>query len=383
MQVQGYFDLKFEALKDAFAALFEDGQTRGAALCIQVGGETVVDLWAGLAGRDDSEAWQSDTIANLFSCTKPFATVAALQLVEEGKLELDVPVARLWPEFAAAGKARITLRQLLCHQAGLPAIRVPLAAEALYDWQAMTETLAAEAPWWNPHDKGHGYAPITFGWLVGELLRRADGREPGHSIAARIARPLGLDFHVGLDDAEFHRVAHIGRGKGNLGDAAAQRLLKVTMSEPEALSTRAFTNPPSILNSSNKPEWRRMHQPAANGHGNARSLAGFYAGLLDGRLLPAELLNEMTREHSCGEDRTLLTPTRFGLGCMLDQPQLANATFGLGHKAFGHPGAGGSCGFADPERELAFGFVTNSLGPYILMDPRAQRLARLAGECLS
>ncbi|MFC0710285.1 serine hydrolase domain-containing protein [Azorhizophilus paspali] len=382
MQVQGYFDLKFEALKDAFAALFEDGQTRGAALCVRVGGETVVDLWAGLAGRDDGEAWQSDTIANLFSCTKPFATVAALQLVKEGKLDLDTPVALLWPEFAAAGKERITLRQLLCHQAGLPAIRAPLAAEMLYDWRVMTEALAAEAPWWNPRDGGHGYAPITFGWLIGELLRRADGREPGHSIAARVARPLGLDFHVGLDDAEFHRVAHISRNKGNPGDAAAQRLVRVTMSEPETLSSRAFTNPPSILNSSNKPEWRRMHQPAANGHGNARSLAGFYAGLLDGCLLPDELLDEMTREHSCGEDRTLLTPTRFGLGCMLDQPALANATFALGPKAFGHPGAGGSCGFADPERELAFGFVTNSLGPYILMDPRAQRLARLAGECL-
>jgi len=382
VQVQGYFDLKFEPLRDAFAALFEDGQTRGAALCVQVGGETLVDLWAGSADRDGAEAWHGDTIANLFSCTKPFAAVTALQLVEEGKLDLDAPVARLWPEFAAAGKEQISLRKLLCHQAGLPAIRAPLAAESLYDWQAMVRVLAAEAPWWGAREEAHGYAPITFGWLVGELLRRADGREPGESIAARISRPLGLDFHVGLDDGEFHRVAHIGRGKGNLGDAAAQRLLKVTLSEPEALSTRAFTNPPSVLNSSNKPEWRRMHQPAANGHGNARSLAGFYAGLLDGRLLAPELLNEMTREHSRGEDRTLLTRTRFGLGCMLDQPDQANATFGMGPKAFGHPGAGGSCGFADPERELAFGFVTNSLGPYVLMDPRAQRLARLAGDCL-
>ena len=142
---------------------------------------------------------------------------------------------------------------------------------------------------------------------------------------ARVARPLGLDFHVGLADEEFYRVAHIARGKGNIGDAAAQRLLQVTMREPDAMSTRAFTNPPSILTSTNKPEWRRMQQPAANGHGNARSLAGFYSGLLDGSLLEADMLEELTREHSLGMDKTLLTQTRFGLGCMLDQPQVANA----------------------------------------------------------
>lgn len=381
MQIQGYFDLKFEALRDAFAALFEQPQERGAALCVQIGGETVLDLWAGSADKDGEQPWHSDTILNLFSCTKTFTAVTALQLVGEGKLQLDAPVADLWPEFAAAGKGAITLRQLLCHQAGLPALRELLPAEALYDWSTMTAALAAETPWWTP-GQGQGYAPITYGWLVGELLRRADGRGPGESIVARTARPLGLDFHVGLADGEFHRVAHIARGKGNMGDAAAQRLLRVMMSEPTAMSTRAFTNPPSIMTSTNKPEWRRMQQPAANGHGNARSLTGFYAGLLDGRLLDAQLLAELTREHGVGEDKTLLTSTRFGLGCMLDQPGVANATYGLGPKAFGHPGAGGSIGFADPERELAFGFVTNNLGPYILMDPRAQRLARCLGECL-
>lgn len=381
MQIQGHYELEFEAVREAFAALFEDTQERGAALCIQVGGETVVDLWAGTADKDGAQAWHTDTIANLFSCTKPFAAVTALQLAGEGKLALDEPVARIWPEFAQAGKAAITLRQLLCHQAGLPAVRDMLPAEALYDWQLMTRTLAAEQPWWSP-GQGHGYAAITYGWLVGEVLRRADGRDPGDAIAARVARPLALDFHVGLADSEFHRVAHIARGKGNAGDEAAQRLLQTTLREPASMTARAFTNPPSIMTSTNKPEWRRMQQPAANGHGNARSLAGFYAGLLDGSLLEPELLGEMTREHSAGEDRTLLTRTRFGLGCMLDQPTVANATYGLGAKAFGHPGAGGSTGFADPERDVAFGFVTNTLGPYVLMDPRAQRLARILGECL-
>lgn len=241
MQIQGHYELKFEAVREAFAALFDDPQERGAALCIQVGGETVIDLWAGSADKDGQQAWHSDTIANLFSCTKTFTAVTALQLVGEGKLALDAPVARYWPEFAQAGKEGITLRQLLSHRAGLPAIRQLLPAEALYDWQTMVDALAAEAPWWTPGTE-HGYAAITYGWLIGELIRRADGRGPGESIVARTARPLGLDFHVGLADEEFDRVAHIARGKGNAGDAAAQRLLQVTMREPEALSTRAFTN---------------------------------------------------------------------------------------------------------------------------------------------
>ena len=381
MQIQGFHDLKFEAVRDAFAELFNDPQERGAALCIQVGGETVIDVWGGTADKDGEQAWHTDTIANLFSCTKTFTAVTALQLVEEGKLALDVPVVRYWPEFAAAGKASITLRHLLSHRAGLPALREPMPPQALYEWQTMVDALAAEAPWWTPGD-GHGYAAITYGWLLGELIRRADGRSPGQSIMARTALPLGLDFHVGLADDEFYRVAHIARSKGTVGDASAQRLLKAMMNEPTSMSTRAFTNPPSIMTSTNKPEWRRMEQPAANGHGNARSLAGFYNGLLDGQLLESEMLAELTREHSVGEDKTLRTQTRFGLGCMLDQPEVPNATFGLGAKAFGHPGAGGSIGFADPERDVAFGFVTNTLGPYVLMDPRAQKLVRALAICL-
>lgn len=381
MQIQGYFDLRFEAVKDTFSDLFEQTQQRGAAVCVKVGGETVVDLWAGVADNAGEQAWQSDTLVNLFSCTKTFTAVAALQLVEEGKLQLDEPVARVWPEFAVNGKHAITLRQLLSHQAGLPAIRQPLPPEALYDWDVMIAALAAESPWWTPGE-GHGYAAITYGWLLGELIRRSDGREPGEAIVARTARPLGLDFHLGLADAEFDRVGYLTRQKNNFGDAAAQRVFRALTGDPQSMTARAFTNPPSIMNSSNKPEWRRMAQPAANGHGNARSLAGFYDGLLRGELLDYELLTEMTREHCVGEDRTLLSPTRFALGCWLDQPGVANATFAMGPSAFGHPGAGGCIGFADPQRDVAFGYVTNTLGPYVLMDPRAQALSRSVKACL-
>jgi len=382
VQVKGRLDLRFEPVKQAFAELFNDPQERGAALCVQIGGQTVLDIWAGFADKDRRQDWAEDTLVNLFSCTKTFTAVCALQLVSEGKLDLDAPVARYWPEFAAAGKEHISLRQMLCHRAGLPALRELLPPEALYDWQTMTEALALEAPWWTP-GSAQGYAAITYGWLVGELIRRVDGRSAGQSIAARIARPLGLDFYLGTPDSEFPRIAHVARGKGNLGDAAAQRLLKAMMTQPESISTRAFANPPSIMTSTNKPQWRRMEQPAANGHGNARTLASFFSALLDDRLLPAELIGEMTLEHSQGEDLTLLTETRFGLGCLLDQPDLPNATFGASGKAFGHPGAGGSIGFADPNYELGFGFVCNTLGPYILMDPRTQQLVRVLIDCLN
>ena len=380
MHVQGYFDLQFQAVKEAFAAQFSDPQQRGAALCVQVAGETVLDIWAGEAGPDGA-VWQNDTLANLFSCSKTFTAVAVLQLVAQGKIDLDAPLAKYWPEFVGQDKAQLTVRQVLAHQAGLPALREVLPGPALYEWSTMVDALAAESPWWLP-GSAHGYAPITYGWLLGELLRRVTGMEPGEAVVASTVRPLGLDFHIGLAESEFHRVAHISRMKGHFGDAAAQRLFKVCSTELESMTSLAFANPPAVLTSSNRPEWRRMQQPAANGHGNARSLAGFFAALLDGRLLAPELLAELTREHCRGDDLTLLTPTRFGLGCMLDQPDVANATFGLGAQAFGHPGAGGSLGFADPERGVAFAYVTNSLGPYVLMDPRAQQLARVLGECL-
>lgn len=382
MQIQGYFDLKFEAVRDTFSELFEQAQQRGAALCVKIAGETVIDIWAGVADNAGEQPWHTDTLVNLFSCTKTFTAVAALQLVDEGKLQLDEPIARIWPEFGRNGKHTITLRHLLSHQAGLPAVRQPLPAEALYDWDTMTAALAAERPWWTPGE-GHGYAAITYGWLLGEMIRRADGREPGQAIVARTAHPLGLDFHIGLAETEFARVGYLTRQKNNFGDAAAQRLFRAMTGDPESLTAKAFTNPPSIMNSGNKPEWRGMSQPAANGHGNARSLAAFYDGLLQGELLDPALLTEMTREHCIGEDRTLLAQTRFALGCWLDQPEIENATFGMGAGCFGHPGAGGCIGFADPERDLAFGFVTNTLGPYVLMDPRAQSLARSVRACLN
>lgn len=200
---------------------------------------------------------------------KTLTAVTALQLVEEGKLELDVPVARYWPEFAAAGKESITLRQLLSHRAGLPALRELMPPAALYEWQTMVDALAAEAPLvdaWRRSRLCRDHLWLAGG-RVDSSCRRSQCRSVDHGAHSPAA---GLDFHVGLADEEsFTGVAHIARSKGTMGDAAAQRLLKAMMNEPTSMSTRAFTNPPSIMTSTNKPEWRRMEQPAANGHGNA------------------------------------------------------------------------------------------------------------------
>lgn len=381
VHVQGFCDPQFAPVKTLFTELLAQGRQRGGALCVQVSGECVLDIWGGVAGQTAEQLWQENTLVNLFSCTKTFTAVAALQLVAEGVLDLDEPVSRLWPEFAGQGKAHISLRQLLCHRAGLPAIRAPLPAQALYDWDAMTHALAQERPWWVP-GTAQGYAPMTYGWLVGELIQRAEGRPVGEVIAARVAQPGALDFHLGLAETELSRVAYLTRGRNDFGDASAQRLMKAVQMDPHSLTALSFNNPPGIMNSANKVEWQRFVQPAANGHGNARTLAHFYTALLEGRLLDQHLFAEMRREHSLGEDHTLLAHTRFGLGCWLDQP-LANATFGMGSQSFGHPGAGGCLGFADPEREVGFGFVTNTLGPYVLMDPRAQALANALHQCLS
>ena len=206
MQIQGHYELKFEAVREAFAALFDDPQERGAALCIQVGGETVVDLWAGSADKDGQQAWHSDTIANLFSCTKTFTAVTALQLVAEGKLQLDAPVARYWPEFAQSGKAKVTLRQVMNHTAGLPALRAPDHNAMMYDWEHMVRVLAAEPLWWEA-GTDLGYGTTTFGWILGELIRRVDGRDPCVFIHEEILDPHQLDVHLGVDEKHFARIA--------------------------------------------------------------------------------------------------------------------------------------------------------------------------------
>lgn len=376
--IQGAFDPEFAPVVQLFQDMLQQPQQRGAALCIYQHGQRVVDVWGGMADRAGQLPWQEDTLVNVFSSGKPVLATVLLQLVQEGKIRLDAAVADYWPEFAQAGKAAVTVRQLLSHRSGVSALAAPLPAEALFDWQRMVAAVEQQQPWWTP-GAAHGYAPMTYGWLLGELIRRVDGCMPGEAIARRIAMPLGLEFYVGLQAGQLKRVSDVSRIKNAVGDEVAQRLY-ARMLQPKTLTGKAFTNPPSMMTSSNKPEWRTMQQPAANAHADARALAGFYNGLLQGRLLDGELLQHMLHEHSSGIDRTLLAHTRFGLGCMLEQQEYPYASYGLGAQTFGHPGAGGSTGCADPEHELAIGFVTNSMDAYVLLDPRVQAFNRCIVE---
>ena len=204
--IEGFCDPRFQGVRDAFAENFERRNEYGAAVSVYLEGIPVVDLWGGHADRERSRPWTRDTIANLFSTTKGLSAICAHRLVDQGLLDLDSPVALYWPEFAQAGKDHIRVRQLLNHRAGLPAIHRPLPDAAMFDWSAMTTALAAEEPWWIPGTR-HGYHAITYGWLVGEVVRRVTGKTLGRYFHDEIAAPLGLDLHIGLDAKEDSRCA--------------------------------------------------------------------------------------------------------------------------------------------------------------------------------
>ncbi len=366
IEIHGDCAARFAPVREAFAANFRRGREVGAALAVVHDGETVVDLWAGWADQARSNPWQRDTIANVYSCTKAMAALCAHQLVERGRLDLDAPVADYWPEFAARGKARIPVRWLLSHRAALPAVRELLPPEALYDWDMITAALAAEEPWWEP-GSAHGYHAVTFGWLVGEVVRRIDGRSLGTYFRDEIARPLGLDFHIGLAAAEHDRVAELSELALAPGDelpADALGLAQVILADPNSMTARAFMNPPSMALGVNNADWRSAEIPGANGHGGARDLARVYGALARGgdlagaHVLDGAGIERLRTLQSNGPDLVLQVPTRFG-------PNPG---------AFGHPGAGGALGCADPAAKIGFGYTPNRLGPHILLDPRATAL---------
>ncbi len=375
--IQGSCQPRFAAVQAAFAQNLQHHDEIGAAVAVVLNGELVVDVWAGHADLARTRPWERDTLVNVYSCTKGMTALCAHRLVSEGRLDLDTPVAEYWPEFAQAGKAALPVRWLLGHRAGLAAIRRVLPGEALYDWDAMCAALAAETPWWTP-GTAHGYHAVTFGWLVGEVVRRIVGKSLGTYFRQEIAEPLGLDFHVGLPEPEHGRVAEMS-GIPMLADDDRVHLAAVILSDPEGLAARAFMNPPSMALGVNNAAWRSAEIPGANGHGTARALARVYGVLARGgdqdgvHLLDRAGIARCREEQSHGPDLVLPVSTRFGLGFMLPQER-HDARFGPSPHAFGHPGAGGSVGFADPDSRVGFGYVMNRMGPHILLDPRATAL---------
>jgi len=386
-EIHGRVHPKFARVRDAFAKEFEDGNEVGASLCVTQGGETVVDLWAGFRDAKRTLPWQRDTLANVYSTTKGITALAAHRLVDEGLLDLDAPVARYWPEFGQNGKERLPVRHLLSHQAGLCAVAKPLAPETIFDWDAMTRHLAEQEPWWEP-GRAHGYHALTFGWLVGELVRRLRGRKIGDVVRDEIARPLGAEFEIGFGPELDPRVAPLLAGPVHPPppDQAGLDMLSQIQQDPEGMLARTFANPPLLTMSPNDRAWRAAELAAANGHSNAFSLARIYGalangGALDGvRLLSREAVVRARAEQVSGPDRVLPLRTRFALGYFLPTDE---EPLGPNPNAFGHGGAGGSYSLADPENRLSFGYVMNLVHTGMwLVDPRPRRLLAAAYACL-
>ncbi len=359
-EICGSCDERFSGVRSALAANFRDHGEVGAAVAITLEGRLVVDLWAGWADRARTRPWQRDTLVDVFSVGKAMAALSLLILVERQQVDVEAPVARYWPEFAARGKSEVTVRMLLCHRAGLPAIRRLLPRFAMYDWELMTSALAEEEPWWEP-GRTHGYHVNTFGFLVGEIVRRVSGESIGAFFRREVAGPLDADFHFGIGPEHDERIADylFGGAPPEFVDDDEERQL---------LLRRVYLNPPGLsgIGTVNTRAWRAAEMPSTNGHASARAVARIYGalacgGAVDGiRLLGTETIEHAIAEASAGPDLVLRRPSRFGLGFQLTQPE---RPLGTNPRSFGHFGAGGSLGFADPDARLAFAYTMNQAGP--------------------
>ncbi|WP_329178352.1 serine hydrolase domain-containing protein [Streptomyces sp. NBC_01477] len=386
-EVHGTVEPEYEPVRAAFAGNFARRGDRGAALAVYRHGRKVVDLWGGTTAPDGGGPWREDTAQTVRSATKGVAATCLLLLHQRGQLDLDAPVGTYWPEFKARGKERVTVREVLAHRAGVPALDVPLTPEQALDGVSGPRAVAAQQPQFPPGG-AHGYHAQTFSWLAGELVLRASGRTIGRFVAEEITRPLGLDLWIGLPAERVGQVGRIGAVEvpepsvsGGLRTRAKQAV-QDAYADPGSLTRRAFAAI-TPLPDENDPAYRAGELAASGGIATARSLARFYAALVgevaDGPRLfaPATLTAARTPE-SDGPDQVLVVNTRFGLGYMLHGP----ASPLLAPGSFGHPGRGGSLAFADPGTAIGFGYVTNGMQPNVTADPRAQALVRALRECI-
>jgi CubicO group peptidase (beta-lactamase class C family) len=387
--IEGTVAPGFEGVRDAFARNFAEHGEVGAGFSLVRDGATVVDLWGGVADVSTLSPYTEDTLQLVFSTTKGATAVLASLLAQRGELDVDAPVSEYWPEFAQAGKGDIPVRWLLCHKAGLPYVDRELSVEECLAWETPTKALAAMAPIWEP-GSAHGYHAVTYGWLVGEVLRRITGRSVGRFFADEVAGPLGLDFWIGLPEDLQARVAPLtnaGLNRQAPGMAAeapggeAQGMIEQleALLGPGSLLIKALGGTSSLALAGNgvfnQPEVRAAELPAANGVTNARSLAKMYAAVIGavdgvGPLLTPEQIAAASTTQTSGGDRVLMMETTFGLGFMTSSPF---SPYG-GPRAFGHAGAGGSVGFADPENGLGFGYVMNRMMTNLSGDPRTRGL---------
>ncbi|HWS48056.1 MAG TPA: serine hydrolase domain-containing protein [Acidimicrobiia bacterium] len=377
----------FEGVREAFEKNFSDGLEIGASFGAYHHGEKVVDLWGGVADQATGRAWDERTLALVFSTTKGVTAVCANKLAQDGMLDMDAPVARYWPEFAAGGKAEIPVSYLLSHQAGLAWIDGEMTAEEAFSWDPVVDALAQQEPHWEPGTK-HGYHATTYGWLVGEVIKRVTGESVGTYFGRAIAEPLGLDFWIGLPESEESRVAPL---VGGLADPALLenpevRALMDQFVGPHTVLGKALFAPGGAFSGPEIWNTRALHAaevPAAGGIGDARSLARLYAaciGPVDGiRVLDDEQLRRATTQLTSGPNTVLLDmDIQFGLGFMLRSSLIQVG----GPRAFGHFGAGGSVGWADPDAGLAFGYVMNRMDIGLAGDLRSFNLVNACYEAI-
>jgi len=367
--IQGFVAPGFEAARAAFAENFAragDYQEVGAAFAAFHKGRCVVDLWGGFRDRARTAPWLRDTLINVWSSTKGVTATAIAMLVDRGLLAYEDPVAKHWPEFAANGKEKITVAQIMSHRAGLNGFAEPTTIEDMFDWNACAAKLARQKPAWPP-GTASSYHAMTYGWLAGELVRRIGGKAVGAFVRDEIAKPLGAEIHIGLPESEEPRVAEM------IGPKAAGAMPPLA-----ELAMLCLINPQQNPEAPNARAWRAAEIPAANGQATAMGLARVYAALagdgsLDGvRMLSPKTIARMTTPMTNNGDRDMMLGfvDAWGMGMALNRPGI----YGPDPRAFGHSGWGGSFGCADPDAQVSIGYICNQMGPDLVGDPRTSGL---------
>jgi CubicO group peptidase (beta-lactamase class C family) len=367
--VHGFAQDRFAAAREAFASNLETGPETGACFCATIDGETVVDLWGGFADAARTRPWERDTIINVYSTTKTMAALTALLIADRGELDFSAPVAKYWPEFAANGKAGVKVSHLMSHSSGLCGWREKITAEDLYDWDKMTSLLAAQAPLWEP-GTASGYHVLTYGYLIGEVVRRITGKSLGTVFHEEIAAPLGADFHIGLPASEDARVAEL------IPWPMPEGAWDVQFNEIEEIT---FRNLPLDVANTRTRAWRAAEIPAVNGHGNARSVAGIHVILANGgvargrRFLSEAGCRKALEEQTNGPDLIMKgVPTRFGLGFALPGPLLKMPL--PNPNTIYWSGGGMSVIIIDMDARMTMAWAVNRMVPGIVSDPRAFRI---------